>query len=206
MDNIQKNKSNSKILILCKSNKNQLYLSKIHCGISIQVQMDPIEIVLNCAYSYFKISPEAQYQIDQMTPRPCQALEGSDLPPIRFDPRLRRVIREMGDAASDQGSLLRIFRIHPMLWHHAVIGSRDGYERLIIEYEKAMLHFLHNIDLDKVGTFIQAIETQKEWLREDQRQGMAPETEPEPETEAEPETEPEIGAQFSDDEPDGWEY
>jgi len=142
--------------------------------------MEPIEIILNCSYAYFQLSHQAQVQLGQMTPKAGSRVWPSkirdQLPAQRFDPALIQIVRELGPEASEQGSSLKIFRLHPKLGHYASVRSKDGYERLCIDYEQAMFDFLKDIlsegGDEKIRDMIRAIELQRDWAYADTRQGQ----------------------------------
>jgi hypothetical protein len=100
--------------------------------------------------------------------------------PQRFNLNLIQVVKELGPAASDQGSLLQIFRIHPLLKQFACVSSKNGYEKLIIDYETALLYTLDQLKtlqtIDEVCNLISSVQTaisqQKNWLYEDERQRL----------------------------------
>ena len=143
-----------------------------------------IEVVLNCSYAYFKLSNEAQIQIEQMieTPSPHQH---PDIPSLRFEPKLIKAIKELGPAASDEGSLLQIFRIHPLLFNFVNVKSKNGYEKLVFHFDDALEFCLRSIQTmqnilqiqNTINSYLDAIQTQADWIYFDTRQNMESEGE-----------------------------
>jgi hypothetical protein len=143
-----------------------------------------IEVVLNCSYAYFKLSTEAQLQIEQMVETPSPHTH-PDIPSLRFEPKLIKAIKELGPAASDEGSLLQIFRIHPLLFNFVNVKSKNGFEKLVFHYDQALefcLRFvqtMQNINQihDYINSYLEAINLQADWFYFDTRQNMGSEGE-----------------------------
>ena len=56
----------------------------------------------------------------------------------RFEPSLIAAVKEMGEWASEHGSYVKPFRLHPTLAPFAGIQERDGFEELVIDEAKAI--------------------------------------------------------------------
>jgi hypothetical protein len=143
-----------------------------------------IEVVLNCSYAYFKLSTEAQVQIEQMVETPSPYTH-PDIPPLRFEPKLIKAIKEMGPAASDEGSLLQIFRIHPLLLNFVNVKSKNGFEKLVFHFDDALEYCLRSIQTmqnilqiqNLINSYLEAINLQADWIYFDTRQNMGSEGE-----------------------------
>lgn len=143
-----------------------------------------IEVVLNCSYAYFKLSTEAQLQIEQMVETPSRR-QHPDIPALRFEPKLIKAIKEMGSAASDEGSLLQIFRIHPLLFNFVNVKSKNGFEKLVFHFDDALEFCLRSIQSmqnilqiqNTVNSYLEAINLQADWIYFDTRQNMGSEGE-----------------------------
>jgi hypothetical protein len=154
----------------------------------------PYEVVLNSSYAYFKMSNEALNQMQAMcdthdTPsldiKTCPLK--NQLSNSRFDQKLIKVIKEMGRAASDEGSLLQIHRIHPLFLNYTHVKSRNGYEKLCFNFDAAMQSCLSEIkemnDITKIKqtaeSYLKAAKLQNEWIFFDSRQYLEDEDEEE---------------------------
>ena len=109
----------------------------------------------------------------------------------RFDSSRIQAVQELGAKCSSTTSLIRVFRLHPMLSSYARIESRDGFEWLDFDVSAALAPIMDEIhqldkkmedgekDYDGLRACIQklldmrdAIEIQEEWKKEDEEQWM----------------------------------
>jgi hypothetical protein len=103
--------------------------------------------------------------------------------PYRFEASKIQAVREIGEKCSTPLSLIRIFRLHPLLALHARIESRDGFEKLVIDKDVMLEALLKKyagvectVDLD-VDAFRkdwnelqEAFSLQEVWTVEDEEQ------------------------------------